>query len=162
MTPVLKIVTRTIGVTRPSRPFLCARVVMASFVCEKCLKNDPSRVDLIWRKCFQRSLHSNEPWVQVKVAERDGVTMAIAPTLAPSLGVSIRPMPKVKFCGKFVQCDGKRCKGKKCTFPHSVEERDAWNTEKFGSKCTSATPTQFYGNWFMFCLCRIFRDNAPS
>ena len=128
---------------------------MASLVCKKCLKNDPSRVDLISRKCFQESLHSNEPWVQVKVAERDGVTMAITPTL----GVSIRPMPKVKFCGKFVQCDGKRCKGKKCTFPHSVEERDAWNTEKFGSKCTSATPTQLYGN----CSCFAYvRDNAPS
>ena len=76
----------------------------------------------------------NDPKVKVKwVAsrnrlERDCVT--------PSLGVSIGPTPKVKFRGEFVLCDGRRCKGKRCSFPHSVEERDAWNAEKFESKCT--------------------------
>ena len=44
-------------------------------------------------------------------------------------------MPRVWwFHGKFVLCNGKRCKGERCTYPHSVEERDAWNAEKFGSK----------------------------
>jgi hypothetical protein len=44
--------------------------------------------------------------------------------------VSIRPMPNVYFLGRFRLCDGKRCRGQKCTFAHSAEEQDAWNTQK--------------------------------
>lgn len=48
--------------------------------------------------------------------------------------ILIRPMPKNsdKFRGKFVLCwNRSNCKNKQCTFAHSIEERDAWNKEKF-------------------------------
>ena len=43
----------------------------------------------------------------------------------------IRPMPTVSIAGMFVLCDPRRgkCRGDKCTFAHSIEERDAWNAQ---------------------------------
>ena len=135
---------------------------MESLVCERCLRDDPSRIDLISFKCFQEDLHSNEPRVTVEWVASNNRLERLKSDGSGTPKASIRPMPRAFFRGEFVLCDGKRCKGKKCTFPHSVVERDAWNAEKFGSKCTSATPTKFYGNRFMFCLCRTLGDNVPS
>ena len=111
--------------------------LMASLVCEKCLKDDPTRIDLIMHKCFQGSLHSNELKVNVEWVPSSNRLERVRSDGSPR--ASIRPIPRAFFRGEFVLCDrGKRCKGKRCTFPHSVAERDAWNAEKFGSKCTSA------------------------
>lgn len=57
--------------------------------------------------------------------------------------VGIRPMPRVQFRGKFMLCDKVRCRGPNCTYPHSVQELDAWNAEKLSSKylISCATPT---------------------
>jgi len=103
------------------------------FVCAKCLEVDPSRIDLITHKCFQGSLHVNEPKVKVVWTARNRLERSSDrdhPATPP-----IRPIPRVSFRGEFVLCDrGKRCRGEKCTFPHSAKERDAWNAEKFGSK----------------------------
>ena len=103
------------------------------YVCARCLEADPSRIELTTRNCLQESLHSNEPKVEVvwitarNRLERSSDRLATPP---------IRPMPRVSFRGEFVLCDrGKRCRGEKCTFPHSAKERDLWNAEKFGSKC---------------------------
>ena len=136
---------------------------MASLVCAKCLKDDPSRVELITHKCFQLSLHSNEPRVGVEWATSSNCLKRVRSDT--SLRVSIRPMPRTLFRGEFVLCDrGRRCKGKRCTFPHSVEERDAWNAEKFGSKCSYLLPyPPDLRNRFMFCLYyRTLRDNTAS
>ena len=136
---------------------------VASLVCAKCLKDDPSRINLITHKCFQVSLHSNEPRVGVEWAASSKCLKQVRSDGSSTPKASIRPIPRAFFRGEFVLCDrGRRCKGERCTFPHSVEERDVWNAEKFGSKCTSAMPTKFYGNWFMFYLYRTLRNNAPS
>ena len=117
---------------------------MANLVCKKCFKDNPSRIDLITHKCFQESLHLNESRVKVEwVSSSNYLKQLKSGGALSSLRASIRPMPRAFFRGKFVLCNrGKRCKGKRCTFPHSVEERDAWNAEKFGSKCTSAILTR--------------------
>ena len=102
-------------------------------VCERCLEADPSRIDLISHKCLQQSLHANERKVKVVwSAESNRLERSSGRPATPP----IRRMPRVSFLGEFVLCDRqKRCRGEKCTFPHSAKERDAWNAEKFGSKC---------------------------
>jgi len=74
------------------------------FVCAKCLEVDPSRIDLITHKCFQESLHANEPKVKAVWARNRLERSSATPP--------IRPMPRV-LCER-----GKRCRGEKCTFPH--------------------------------------------
>ena len=141
----------------------CQKIQVAGLVCKKCLKDDPSQINLITYKCFQADLHLNEPRVTVEWVVSNNRLERLRSNGSGTPRASIRPMPQAFFRGEFVLCDrGRRCKRRRCTFPHSVEERDAWNAEKFGSKCTSATPTQFYGNWFMFYLYRTLRDNVPN
>ena len=133
---------------------------MASLVCERCLRDDPTRIDLITHKCFQEGLHSNESRVEVEwVASSNRLERVSSGTPR----ASIRPMPRAFFRGEFVLCDrGRRCKGKRCTFPHSVEERDAWNAEKFGSKCTSFCATHQIFVIGLFYSCRTLRDNEAT
>ena len=142
----------------------CQKIQVAGLVCKKCLKDDPSQINLITYKCFQADLHLNEPRVTVEWVVSNNRLERLRSNGSGTPRASIRPMPQAFFRGEFVLCDrGRRCKRRRCTFPHSVEERDAWNAEKFGSKCTSATPTQLYGNnWFMFYLYRTLRDNVSS
>ena len=115
-------------------------IMAAVFVCKKCLEKDPSRIELLTRKCFEESLHAgNEPNVKVVWTARNRrLERWTSDGTQP-----IRPMPRVWwFRGKFVLCKGKRCKGERCTYPHSAEERDVWNAEKFGCKCDCAIPSK--------------------
>ena len=98
--------------------------VSGSFVCSRCLDENPTRVDLISNKCHRPDQHANEPRVSVVWTPESGLERA-------SDKPKSRPMPKVHFRGHFVLCDGDRCKGEACTFPHSKEERDEWNKKKF-------------------------------
>ena len=106
-------------------------------VCEMCLDSHPERIDLISLKCFAEAgehLHVprvNVIWTERMQLERVGVSSASTPSVSQSSPTAtIRPMPDVYTRGFFVLCDGLRCRGKTCTFAHSIVERDAWNRQK--------------------------------
>jgi len=115
---------------------------MAEFglVCEKCLEADPSRIELFTNKCFQGNLHAGGPIVKVVKTSSRRLERLRSDTSVGTRTQPIRPMPRVWFRGEFVLCNGKHCKEERCTYPHSVEERDAWNAEKFGCKYGCASP----------------------
>lgn len=59
----------------------------------------------------------------------------------------VRPMPKVHFKGEFELCPGQNCQGiEKCTFPHCLKEKAAWNWEKFygAQQPSAANPGKKY------------------
>lgn len=89
---------------------------------EKYKKKDKAAL-LLKLKCLDPSNHKNS--VEVRVHKTgDGV-----------LEPEIRPTPRVRFKGEFVLCTAEKCKekkGKKCTYPHCLKEKAAWNAEKYG------------------------------
>lgn len=114
-------------------------------VCSVCLSANPSIRDLIDVGCFKPGAHAKAPRVPVRWnhdsrrIERDRSLMEFSkdtffgslPVSKPDSRVSIRQMPRVnvpKGGRRFIMCDlGWRCGGDRCTFAHSVEEREAWN-----------------------------------
>ena len=124
-----------------------------TFVCSKCLGLYASRVELLSYKCLQPDVHKDQPKVRAAWSfEKLRLERSDPPsgTEPPSgllgnpdprtrdYGINappqIRPMPKVDFQGEFRLCNPLRCKGKRCTHPHSIEEQAAWNAEKFGGR----------------------------
>lgn len=105
-------------------------------ICSKCLYEDPSRYDLVTFKCFDSDRHRGEQKMDVcwNFQSRE-----LEPMLYPSQDDSaerqsrIRPMPTVLVTRKFALCNPlrRKCRGEKCTYAHSIEERDAWNARLF-------------------------------
>lgn len=88
---------------------------------EKYKKKDKAAL-LLKSKCLDPSNHKNS--VEVRVHKTGGI-----------LEPEIRPTPRVRFKGEFVLCTAEKCKerkGKKCTYPHCLKEKAAWNAEKYG------------------------------
>ena len=99
---------------------------MEGHVCNKCLERYPTRIDLITDICYSKREHASESKVKVTWTAKKKLKRVPWDKALP-----IRwPVPKVHFYGKFKLCNGKHCRGEKCTFPHNVAERDAWNEQK--------------------------------
>ena len=108
-------------------------------ICGKCLHEDPSRFELVTFKCFYSDRHRGEQKMEVRWNPQ---SRGLEPTLYPAQRSRdrdgcerqspIRPMPTISITGRFVLCDPQRgkCRGDKCTFAHSIEERDAWNAQR--------------------------------
>ena len=120
--------------------------ITADYVCNVCLSANPSIRDLIDVGCFKPGAHAKAPRVPVRwnhgSRRMERVRTSMEPSSDTYLGslslskppdnrINIRPMPRVSVPhgGKrFIMCDlGWRCGGDKCTFAHSMEEREAWN-----------------------------------
>lgn len=117
------------------------------YVCRSCVRDDPSLKQLLHHKCFEPRRHGNTPRVAVQWNPQAGI-LEPAPThsVSPS-GVSqgqvlepggrrpaIRPLPanaSLPAGRGFRLCNTKygRCRGERCTFAHSIEEREAWNAQ---------------------------------
>ena len=111
-----------------------ASAALFSPVCAVCFEEHGREKDkpalLLKSGCLESSIHKESIKVRVQLT-RNGV-----------LEPEIRPMPRVHFKGEFELCSGKNCKGlEKCTFPHCLKEKAAWNYEKFyGDTLSSAAP----------------------
>lgn len=104
-----------------SSPLALAWTSVCTDCFEKYQKKDKAAL-LLKSKCLDPSNHKNS--VEVRVHTRDGI-----------LEPEIRPTPSVRFKGEFVLCTAEKCKerkGKKCTYPHCLKEKAAWNAEKYG------------------------------
>ena len=104
-------------------------------ICGKCLHEDPSRFELVTFKCFNSDHHRGKQKMEVCWNPQSS---KLEPTLYPQhlrddseRQSWIRPMPTITITGRFVLCDPRRgkCRGDKCTFAHSIEERDTWNAQ---------------------------------
>ena len=114
-------------------------------VCNICLSAiDPSEASLLISRCFKPDdyYHARAPKVpvwwnvekrrmeRVRSIKEDGVGQISVTQSALFPGV--RPLPhELPPSGKrFILCDrGWRCGGDKCTFAHSVGEKEAWNEQ---------------------------------
>lgn len=113
-------------------------------VCSVCLSAiDPSEADLLITRCFKPDdyYHAIAPkalvWWNVKNRRMErirsqedsvGQISGAQSTLLPG----VRPLPHERPASgrRFILCDrGWRCGGDKCTFAHSVGEREAWNEQ---------------------------------
>ena len=113
--------------TMASRTSACET---GSYVCSACLRSNSTSIELITRKCFESEsrTHAKEPRVQVYWSAKKCLIVVRHTDPTP-----IRPMPKVYFHGPFALCSGNpKCAGEKCTYPHSIEELQAWNRKKTG------------------------------
>ena len=108
-------------------------------ICSKCLHEDPSQFELVTFKCFNSDHHRGEQKMEVcwNPQSRELEPMLYPPQRSRDQDSSkqqsqIRPMPTISISGRFVLCDPRRgkCRGDKCTFAHSIEERDAWNAQR--------------------------------
>lgn len=96
-----------------------------TLVCTNCFekygkKNNKATL-LFHLKCLKRSSHKYRTEVNVHMTD-DGI-----------LEPEIRPIPKSDFKGEFILCSAKKCRekrGKTCTYPHCIKEKEAWNAEK--------------------------------
>ena len=93
-------------------------------VCTHCFEKYGSEktraLSLRHSKCLE-SDHKDGVYVRVRITEDE--------TLEPE----VRPTPRVHFKGEFVLCPGQpKCRGEKCTHPHCLKEKAAWNADKYG------------------------------
>ena len=73
---------------------------------------------------------------------KDGVSVRVRITEEVTLEPEVRPTPKVYFKGEFVLCQGQpKCRGTKCTYPHCLKEKAAWNADKYGLRGPHITKT---------------------
>ena len=106
-------------------------------ICRKCLYEDPSQYELVTFKCFQSDRHRGEQKMAVcwNPQSRELEPMLYHPRDDSAERESrIRPMPTDPVTRRFVLCNTRRtgkCRGDKCTYAHSIEERDAWNARLF-------------------------------
>lgn len=102
---------------------------MATPVCAICYEDQgkAKATLLLESKCLDESSHEDAIKVGVYLTG-DGV-----------LEPEVRPTPKAHFKGEFVLCPKKKCKGKKCTYPHCLKEKATWNAEKFGVRLPSSS-----------------------
>ena len=106
-------------------------VLETEFVCNKCLEDNPRDKSLLSVICLKSNnehgrFRETEVWWRTEKGHLE-VFYDDMPGQIPR----IRPMPLSKHEGKFNLCDPSRCWGKRCRFAHSIEEREAWNAEKF-------------------------------
>ena len=103
-------------------------------ICSKCLHEDPSRFELVTFKCFNSDRHRGKHKIEVCWNSQSRLLepMLYPQCLRDDSESRIRPMPSISITGRFVLCDPQRgkCTGDKCTFAHSIEERDAWNSQR--------------------------------
>ena len=105
-------------------------------VCTDCFEISSKNISRVPRllvsKCLGRTRHK---CVTVRVRVVDGV-----------LEPEIRPVPRAHFKGEFLLCDPEKCrrlkKGGTCNFPHCLEEKAAWNAEKFGVSASLSPVTK--------------------
>lgn len=88
-------------------------------VCLQCFQSYPEDKALISRRCKNVAAHKNGGKVSVFWNPHRKTLEEIRP----------KPNVQLKQGAKFMLCDGWRCLGQKCTYPHSVQERDAWNSQ---------------------------------
>ena len=101
-------------------------------VCDKCLEASPTKKQLVSLECFNYKAHKQKRRL-VRVQWTGSRLIEVSRRRSTSYKPSISPMPDVPgLKGRFILCDKARCKGKHCIYPHSVEERDAWNEELLG------------------------------
>ena len=89
-------------------------------VCRHCFEANPYDISLVSAssKCNNEPLHGKFSVDNVKVFIQNGKL------------VKIRPRPQIHLPGgRFVLCNGAKCRGNACTYAHSPEEMDAWNKE---------------------------------
>lgn len=110
-----------------------------SLVCAVCFEEHGSEKAkstlLLKSRCLEPSIHKERIKVRVQLTG-NGV-----------LEPEVRPMPKVHFKGEFELCPGQNCQGiEKCTFPHCLKEKAAWNWEKFygAQQPSAANPGKKY------------------
>lgn len=108
----------------------------SSLVCSVCLSANPSEISLITFGCFKPGAHvkANRVPVRWSVEYRrvERIRSHESSAARPRSVLGIRPMPSdVPPRGKrFIVCDrGWRCGGDRCTFAHSLEERESWNSQ---------------------------------
>ena len=97
-------------------------------VCYRCLQSKPHNADLLTSKCNSPEQH--EGCLQVRAwwwAERGHLEVFYEefPFGVPP----VRPVPNAIERGKrYVLCEwNSQCNRAKCSYAHSIEERDTWN-----------------------------------
>ena len=97
------------------------------------MAEDPTKYELITEKCFNRYIHG------AGVDQIDVVWLASERRLQPTPSVThvtalqLRPLPHYleKYNVPLILCTGPpRCRGSKCTHPHSKKEKEAWEAER--------------------------------
>ena len=125
-------------------------------VCSVCLSAiNPSEVRLLSFRCFkpENHYHARAPRVPVwwdvdnnrmerfrSQESSVGQISGIQSTLMPG----VRPLPhELPPTGRrFIMCDrGWRCGGDKCTFAHSVGEKEVWNEQLHRQQSVSSSST---------------------
>lgn len=86
-----------------------------SCVCEACFSSYPDKKELITKTCLCPQKHLAAERVSVLWSQQK------------SRLVHVRPVPMVAIPGRFISCNGLRCRGKHCTYAHNEEERLYWN-----------------------------------
>ena len=103
-----------------------------SFVCGKCLQDHSHNIRLIENFCFTKADHGEiqQQYSGKVLVVWNGEKRCLEPVSAAA--PFIRPVPKLPYMtGGFKMCDGILCKGKHCTYAHSIEEKIAWNAQRF-------------------------------
>ncbi len=95
--------------------------ILHGLVCKDCFEQNPWKLDLLKTKCLQT--HKSSVVTNIHVALNFNIDKL----------EKIRPLPSSRLpMGQYyVLClNAGRCRfGSRCTFPHSVPERHAWNDQ---------------------------------
>ena len=101
---------------------------------------DPTRVELITKKCFNRQVHGTAQVDVVWSASKGRLEPASSIPTARDVHVTalqVRPLPHFleTYPGPLILCKGPPlCRGTKCCHPHNMEEKEAWEAARKGER----------------------------